>query len=166
MSLCCPVSVKRHHEGPALVIVIFCRLVLAFGANRFRGEKYHSFSVVMLYSHVFPADLTVTYTVWFNFVLELPYIVKLRVNVGQIVVFLRTTRGCQATKQGIFPTGILLTYSSNAPLGGWKTKILVQEVFKREAGRKQELYCLPWKLTLELQRDAAVPIKIVNGLDI
>lgn len=84
MSLCCPVSVKRHHEGPALVIVIFCRLVLAFGANRFRGEKYHSFSVVMLYSHVFPADLTVTYTVWFNFVLELPYIVKLRVNVGQI----------------------------------------------------------------------------------
>lgn len=63
MSLCCPVSVKRHHEGPALVIVIFCRLVLAFGANRFRGEKYHSFSVVMLYSHVFPADLTVTYTV-------------------------------------------------------------------------------------------------------
>ena len=83
------------------------------------------FLLVMLYSHVFPADLTVTYTVWFNFVLELPYIVKLRVNVGQIVVFLRTTRGCQATKQGIFPTGILLTYSSNAPLGGWKTKILV-----------------------------------------
>lgn len=122
MSLCCPVSVKRHHEGPALVIVIFCRLVLAFGANRFRGEKYHRFSVVMLYSHVFPADLTVMYTVWFNFVLKFPYIVKLRVDVGQIVVFLRTTRGVRRKNKGFFPLVFCWLTRLMPHLGGGKRK--------------------------------------------